>query len=85
MKMQGVQDVAKASDTENIVYQNLKDAGCDRELTERCMSFVKKGNIGGMLPILTNYRVSLLNTVRTVQNQIDCLDYLIYKLQRGTI
>ncbi len=77
--------MAEATDTLGMIYQNLKDAGCDKQLTEQCMSFVKKGDVHGMLPILTKYRSSLLGTVRSGQKQIDCLDYLIYKLQKETI
>lgn len=77
--------MAKATDTLGMIYQNLKDAGCDKQLTEQCMSFIKKGDAHGMLPILIKYRSSLLGTVRSGQKQIDCLDYLIYKLQKETI
>lgn len=77
--------MAEATDTLEIIYQNLKDAGCDEQTTQKCMSFAKKGDIGGMLPILTKYRTALLGTVRTGQKQIDCLDYLIYKIQKETI
>ncbi len=34
--------MAEASDTFGILYQNLKDAGCDAETTEKCVYFVKK-------------------------------------------
>ncbi len=34
--------MAEATDTRGIIFQNLKDAGCDKQLTEQCMSFVKK-------------------------------------------
>lgn len=74
--------MAEATDTLGIIYQNLKDAGCDEQTTQKCMSFVKNGNIEGMLPILKKYRSALLGTVRCGQKQIDCLDYLIYKIQK---
>lgn len=77
--------MAEATDTPEIIYQNLKDAGCDKQITEKCMSFVKKGDAYGMLPILTEYRAAKLRTVRSGQKQIDCLDYLIYQLQKETI
>lgn len=77
--------MAEATDTLGIIYQNLKDAGCDERLTEQCMSFVKTGNAYKMLPILKKYRSSLLGAVRSGQKQIDCLDYLIYKLQKENI
>ncbi|WP_072524858.1 hypothetical protein [Clostridium sp. Marseille-P3244] len=74
--------MADAFDTPALIYQNLKDAGCDIQTTENCMSFVKAGNLKGMLPILQQYRKALLGTVRTGQKKIDCLDYLIYKIQK---
>ena len=77
--------MAEATDTNSIIYQNLIDAGCNKQLTEKCMSFVKNGKAHGILPILTEYRGNLLGQVRLEQKQIDCLDYLIYKLQKDKI
>lgn len=77
--------MAEATDTNGIIYQNLKDAGCDDVLTEKCMSFLKNGDAGDMLPVLKKYKRGLLGKVRKEQQQIDCLDYLIYKLQKETI
>ncbi len=77
--------MAEANDTLGIIYQNLKDAGCDEQTTQKCMSFVKNGNTEGMLPTLTKYRSALLDTIRCGQKQIDCLDYLIYKIKKETI
>lgn len=77
--------MAEASDTLGIVYQNLKDAGCDEQTTNNCMAFAKVGNLGGMLPILKQYRKALLGSVRSGQKKIDCLDYLIYKIQKEMI
>ena len=77
--------MAEANDTVGIIYQNLIDAGCDKETTEKCMSMVKNENYAEMLPILSQYRASLLSTVRFGQKQIDCLDYLIYKIDNDNI
>ncbi len=77
--------MAEASDTLGIIYQNLQDAGCDERTTEKCMALVKKGNYSGLLPILFRHRKGLLGTVRLGQKQIDCLDYLIYKIQKETV
>lgn len=77
--------MAESSDTLGIIYQNLNDAGCDKQTTEKCMSFVKEGNYSDMLPILSKYRAALLGTVRSGQKQIDCLDYLLYKIQNNKI
>lgn len=77
--------MAEASDFLGMIYQNLKDAGCDAQTTEECMTLVKLGNYSGLLPILLVYRKTLLGTVRLGQKQIDCLDYLIYKIQKEMI
>lgn len=77
--------MAEASNTLGIVYQNLKDAGCDEQTAKDCMAFAKDGNLGGMLPILQQYRKVLLSSVRSGQKKIDCLDYLIYKIQKEMI
>ncbi len=77
--------MAEATDTKGIIYQNLKDAGCDDVLTEKCMSFLENGDAGDMLPLLKKYKRGLLGKVRKEQQKIDCLDYLIYKLQKETI
>ena len=74
--------MAEASDTLALIYQNLQDAGCDIQTTEDCMSFAKNGNIKGMLPILQQYRKALLGSVRSGQKKIDCLDFLIYTIQK---
>ena len=75
--------MTEASDSIGIVYQNLKDAGCSEKITEQCMGLVKTGNYSGLLPVLSEYRKALLDTVRLGQKQIDCLDYLIYKIQKA--
>ena len=74
--------MAEASDTPGMIAQNLKDAGCDAKTTRECMTLVERGDFGGMLPILISYRKTLLGTVRTGQKQLDCLDYLIYTIQK---
>ena len=77
--------MAKATDTQDIIYQNLKDAGRDDVLIEKCMSFAERGSAADMLPLLKKYKRGLLGKVRKEQKQIDCLDFLIYKLQKETI
>ena len=77
--------MAEASDRIGIFYQNLEDAGCDQQTKERCMALFQSGNLRAMLPVLSAYRKGLLDTVRAGQKRIDCLDYLIYKIQKETI
>lgn len=77
--------MAEATDTKGMIYQNLKDAGCDDVLTKKCMSILESGDAGDMLPLLKKYKHGLLSKVRKEQQQIDCLDFLIYKLQKENI
>ena len=76
--------MAEASDKTGIFYQNLEDAGCDRQTREKCMALFRSGKLREMLPLLSNHRKELLGTVRSGQKKIDCLDYLIYKIQKET-
>lgn len=64
------------------LHQNLIDAGCDERVTENCMLLAKDGNGVEMLPILKKHRKCLLDLIHKGQRQIDCLDYLIYALQK---
>ena len=77
--------MAEANDTIEIIYQNLRDAGCDEQTTEKCMTFVQNGEYPKMLPILSRFRVNLLESIHSGQKQIDCLDYLIYKIKKNNI
>ena len=38
------------------IYQNLIDAGCDQQMTELCMTFVKEGQFSDIAPVLTRHR-----------------------------
>lgn len=73
--------MAEVSDILQRVYQNLVDAGCDDCIKEKCMRLVEAGQKSELLPILTKHRKCLLDNVHKGQKQIDCLDYLIYKLK----
>lgn len=77
--------MAEVTDTQGMIYQNLKDAGCNEALVQECMSYVKSGNAQDMLPLLKKYKRGLLGRVRKEQEQIDCLDYLVYRLQKENI
>lgn len=81
-KNRGSKKMAEIKDVYGSIYQNLIDAGCDTQTTERCMMYVKEKRCSDILPILAQYRADLLVTVHIGQKQIDCLDFLIYKLEK---
>ncbi len=73
--------MAEANDVYRSIYQNLIDAGCDQQTAEQCMVFAKEGRFTDMLPILVRHRKVLLGSLHESQKQIDCLDYLLYKIK----
>ncbi len=73
--------MAEINDVQGSIYQNLVDAGLDTQTANQCMAVVKKGQYSDILPILVKHRKSLLDSLHTGQKQIDCLDFLIYKLR----
>ena len=74
--------MVQALDTLGILHQNLIDAGCDEKTVERCMSLAKEEKQADILPLLSRHRAALLNAVRTGQKQIDCLDFLVYSVEK---
>lgn len=74
--------MAEAHDTHGSIYQNLIDAGCSEETIKQCMVLVYEKNTPALLRQLSIHRKHLLDKVHVHQNEIDCLDYLIYKLKK---
>lgn len=74
--------MAQALDTLGILHENLIDAGCDETTVNACMTMAKTENKAGILNLLTKHRESLLRMVHAGQKQIDCLDFLVYSIQR---
>lgn len=69
-------------DSEGAIIQNLKDAGCDSDTISVFMEELRSGRIDEGLEILSVYRRSLLDALHKGQKQIDCLDYLVYIMQK---
>ena len=72
----------EVSDTRGILRQNLIDAGCGEELVQRCVALTEGERTAEVLRILSRHRKTLLDTVHQGEKQIDCLDYLVYKLEK---
>lgn len=65
------------------IHQNLMDAGCDQQITDQCMAFVKEERLSDMVPLLKKHRKTLLDSLHKDQKQIDCLDYLLYMINKA--
>lgn len=64
------------------VIQNLKDAGCNQDMIDCCINCLDSGQKEELLKRLENHRLGLLDKVHEGQKQIDCLDYLVYQINR---
>ena len=74
--------MAEASDIQGILRQNLIDAGCDQELVSQCVRLAQEKKSGELMLLLSRHRRALLDTLHRSEKQIDCLDYLIYQINR---
>ena len=77
--------MSEASDTMGILHQNLIDAGCREDLIKTCMELAKANRWKRILPLLSRQRTNLLDAVRDGQKQIDCLDFLVYTINKKYI
>ncbi|MDE7417405.1 MAG: hypothetical protein K2N44_14085 [Lachnospiraceae bacterium] len=77
--------MSEASDTMGILHQNLIDAGCGEDLIETCIELAKANMWNRILPLLGEQRTNLLDAVHDVQKQIDCLDFLVYNINKKHI
>lgn len=71
------------SDTGAII-QNLKDAGCNKEVVEEFVKLAEAGERQKQLKLLEKHRRVLLDHVHSKEKQIDCLDYLVFQMRKET-
>lgn len=72
--------------SESEIIQNLRDAGCGADMIAAFMEAVKNGEPQSGRRLLELYRCSLLADLHTAQKHIDCLDYLLYQMnKRGSL
>lgn len=72
----------KSNQNENAIIQNLKDAGCDDKTIRAFMEDIQEDKIEAGLKLLATHRRSLLDDLHREQKQIDCLDYLVFTIQK---
>lgn len=73
----------KARFFDESIAQNLKDAGCDKEVIDAFMHDLQEGNKAKATQLIQKHRCSLLADLHKDQKRIDCLDYLIFMIQRA--
>ncbi len=70
------------SDTQGRLRENLVDAGWGEELTRRFMDLAEQGRTREALALLAGHRKALLDCCHAEQKKIDCLDYLVYRMEK---
>lgn len=73
----------RAHDTREAIEQNLRDAGCDEECIRQFMADLDEKREQEGLKLLRKHRSKLLDAMHREQKRIDCLDYLVYEMQRA--
>ena len=64
------------------VLQNLQDAGCADEMVEEFMALQEYDEEEQQIQLLSGHRKHLLEKLHREEKQIDCLDYLLYQIQK---
>ena len=75
--------MAEANDKYGRIYQNLVDTGCNQKTIQRFMKLAQENNVEALLSQLCVYRKHLMEQTHNYQENIDCLDYLIYSLKKS--
>ena len=60
---------------------NLRDAGCGARTVERFLALEEAGAREEQFLLLSSRRRRILERIHRAERQIDCLDYLLYKLK----
>ena len=64
------------------IQRNLSDAGCDASLIEQFLLLEKRQDRREQYRLLSRHRASLLEELHQEQYKIDCLDYMVYAMQK---
>ena len=70
------------ANTDAFLRRNLADAACPGEMIERFMAFRKEGRQREQMLLLTAHRKTLLEKLRSSQQHLDCLDYLLFTMKK---
>ena len=68
--------------TAQALLENLEDAGCGPEVTERFLALERSGQYREQLRLLSGHRRKLLDRLHREERRIGCLDYLVYQLEK---
>lgn len=64
------------------IRRNLTDAGCDAALIAQFLELEQKRKRKEQYRLLSRHRTSLLEKLHQDQYKIDCLDHMVYFMQK---
>ncbi|MCD7909786.1 MAG: hypothetical protein LUH04_19315 [Clostridium sp.] len=64
------------------IIENLRDAGCPKDVINEFMEQTAIKNIHAQKRLLDSHRAALLEKIHMNQRRLDCLDYLIYRINK---
>lgn len=64
------------------IRRNLLDAGCDSETIEQFLKLEQQQRRKEQYRLLSRHRCILLEKIHQDQYQIDCLDHMLYTMQK---
>ena len=67
------------------IIRNLKDAGCSADTISDFMEDIEGGKMAEGLKLLAAHRRSLLDHLHEEQKRIDCLDYLVWQMEKPKV
>lgn len=70
---------------EEAIIQNLKDSGCGAETIEAFVEDLHREKYSEGLKLLAAHRRSLLDELHKEQKRLDCLDYLVYRIEKENL
>ncbi len=65
------------------IIENMKNAGCCDEDIRQLEELYQSGNVSKIMKLLDNCRSKILDQLHEDQRKIDCLDYLMYTINRN--
>ena len=77
--------MARADDTESKLYQNLIDIGCSEREASQYLTFSERGEWSKLCTALAKQKTVLLTALHKSEKQIDCLDFLVYEINKKYI
>ncbi len=64
------------------MIQNLKDAGCGPQTIEKVCKLYRSGQIPETIKMLRRHRCNLMDSLHESQGKVDCLDFLVRRMEK---